>query len=64
MAQTKLQEVRQAAGLSQRQLSERSGISLRTIQHYEIGERDIRKAAVETVLALSEALGCDINKII
>lgn len=64
MAQTKLQEVRQMTGLSQSQLAERSGISVRTLQHYETGDRDLRKAAVETVLALAEALGCDINKII
>lgn len=64
MEKIKLQEARQAAGLSQRQLSAKAGVSLRTLQHYESGERDIRKAAVGTVLALAEALGCDINKII
>lgn len=64
MAQTKLQEVRQMTGLSQSQLAQKSGIPLRTLQHYETGERDLRKAAVETALALAEALGCDINKII
>lgn len=64
MAQTKLQEVRREAGLSQSQLAEKAGISVRTLQHYEIGDKDIRKAAVETVLKIAEALGCDINKII
>lgn len=64
MAQTRLQEARQAAGLSQRQLAEKAGISVRTLQHYEIGDKDIRKAAVVTVLALANALDCDINDII
>lgn len=64
MAQTKLKEVRQAAGLSQRQLAEKAGISVRTLQHWETGERDLKKAAVMTVLALAEALGCDINDIL
>ena len=64
MAQTRLQEARQAAGLSQRQLAEKAGLSLRTLQHYEIGDRDIRKAAIETGLALANALNCDINDII
>lgn len=64
MAQTKLQEVRKAVGLSQSQLAERAGIPLRTLQHYEIGDKNIRKAAVDTVLALAEALGCSINEII
>lgn len=61
---TRLQEQRKKAGLSQSQLAEKSGISLRTLQHYEIGDKNIRKAAVETVLALAEALGCDITEII
>lgn len=64
MARTNLQKKRQEAGLSQRQLAEKAGLSLRTLQHYEIGDKDIRKAAIETVLALAEALGCDINEII
>lgn len=64
MAQTKLQEVRQKAGLSQSQLAEKSGISIRTLQSWENGARDIRKAAVETVIAIAEALGCNINDII
>jgi len=64
MAQTKLQKVRLAAGLSQSQLAAKAGISLRTLQHYEIGDKDIRKAAVDKVLALAEALECDIKEII
>ena len=64
MERTNLQKKRQEAGLSQSQLAEKAGLSLRTLQHYEIGDRDIRKAAIETGLALAEALGCDINEII
>ena len=64
MEQTKLQKKRQEAKLSQSQLAKKSGISLRTLQHYEIGDKDIRKAAVEKVLALAEALGCEIKEII
>lgn len=64
MAQTNLQKARQAAGLSQSQLADKAGVSLRMLQFYEIGYRDIRKAAVVTVLALAEALGCSINDII
>ena len=64
MAQTKLQAARQAAGLSQSQLADKAGISVRTLQHYEIGDKDIRKAAVVTVIALAKALDCDITDII
>lgn len=58
MDQTKIQKVRQAAGLSQSQLAEKAGISVRTLQSWERGARDIRKASVETVLALAYALDC------
>lgn len=61
---TKLQQKRKEAGLSQSQLAAKSGVPLRTLQHYEIGDKDIRKAAVETVLALAEALECDLKEII
>ena len=64
MANTNLQKKRQEAGLSQSQLAEKAGLSYRTLQHYECGDRDIRKAAIETGLALAAALDCDINDII
>ena len=64
MAKTNLQKKRQEAGLSQSQLAEKARISVRTLQHYEVGYHDIRKAAVETVLAIAEALECDIKEII
>ena len=37
---TKLQTVRKASGMSQRELSEKSGISLRSIQQYEQKAKD------------------------
>lgn len=64
MAKTNLQKKRQEAKLSQSQLAKKAGISVRTLQHYEVGYHDIRKAAVETVLAIAEALECDIKEII
>lgn len=60
----KLQEKRKEAGLSQSQLANKAGVPVRTLQHWENGDRDLRKAAVETVLALAEALGCSLNDII
>lgn len=64
MEKTNLQKARLEAGMSQSQLAAKAGISLRTLQHYEIGDRNIRKAAIETGLRIANALGCDINKII
>ena len=53
----RLQEIRKARGLSQRQLAEASGVNVRVLQHYEQGFKDINKAAAETVKALADALG-------
>ena len=53
----KIQKIRKARGLSQRQLAEASGVNVRVLQHYEQGFKDINKAAAETVKALADALG-------
>lgn len=53
----KIQEIRKARGLSQRQLAEASGVNVRVLQHYEQGFKDINKAAAETVKALADTLG-------
>ena len=43
--QPRLKVLRQLAGLSQADLAERAKISLRTLQHYEQGSKDLRHAA-------------------
>lgn len=55
---TKLQIVRKSVGLSQKELSERSGVTLRMIQQYEQRAKDINKAAAVNLFALAQALGC------
>lgn len=55
---TKLQTVRKAIGLSQKELSEKSGVTLRMIQQYEQRAKDINKATASNLFALSQALGC------
>lgn len=58
---SRLQILRKNCGLSQRTLSEKSGVNLRTLQQYEIRAKDINKAAVETLLALATVIGCSIT---
>lgn len=60
----KIQEIRKARGLSQRQLAEASGVNVRVLQHYEQGFKDINKAAAETVKALADALGVRMEDIL
>lgn len=54
-----LKELRTAAGLTQAQLAEKSGVNIRMIQYYENGFKDLNKAAFDTGLKIAEALGCD-----
>lgn len=60
---TKLQKQRKKYGYSQRELAEKTGVNLRTLQQYELGTKDIRKASAGAVLALANALGCGIEDI-
>lgn len=61
---TRLRGMRKLVGISTKELADRSGISYRTILHYETRERDINKAKVETVIKLANALGCDVSDLI
>ena len=54
--ETKLKTVRKEKGLTQRGLAEATGISLRTLQHYEQGSKDLNMAAAITVYAIAQAL--------
>jgi transcriptional regulator with XRE-family HTH domain len=59
-----LQEKRKAAGLSQRQLADRVGMSVRTLQYYEQGALDFNKAAAETAYRLAVALECSVEDLL
>ena len=58
-----LKKLREEKGLSQSALAQASDVSLRMIQHYEQGAKDLSKASVTTVQALAIALDCSINKL-
>ena len=64
MYKSRLKWMREYKGLTQQELSDNSGVSLRSIQMFEQGNRDINKAQVITVLQLAEALECDVYDII
>lgn len=59
-----LKSFREAAGLTQAELSERSDVSVRMIQHYEQGVKDVNKAAADTVRKLAEALHVEIKDLL
>ena len=60
----KLKEKRMQRKLSQFQLAKESGVSLRMLQKYEQGDRDIKKAQAETVYKLAKALNCKMEELI
>lgn len=60
----KLQALRLAAGLSQSQLAEETGISVRMIQKYEQGAKDLNGAKLLTLLKLCLALKCRLSDIV
>jgi transcriptional regulator with XRE-family HTH domain len=56
-----LKRLREGAGLSQADLAERAGLSLRSIQNWEQGHRLPKAAAV---LALAGALKADVSALL
>lgn len=62
----KLKEMRQARGLSQSQLAEKTGLNVRTLQHYEQenSPKIFDHARLDTILKCAIALECEIGDII
>lgn len=54
----RLKSLRKGAGLSQRQLAERSGVGIRAIQQYEQGAKHIEMASGLSLYRLSRVLHC------
>ena len=60
----KLQSLRKNRGLSQRELAERSRVSLRSIQMYEQRQKDINKAQAGSLESIARILGCEIKDLL
>ena len=63
-APSPLQLMRKNRGMSQRELADASGVSLRMIQLYEQNQNDISKAQARMVAYLAHVLGCRIEDLI
>lgn len=61
---TNLKRIREASGLSQSGLANKSGVEIRNIRAYEQGSRDINKAQAITVYQLAQALGCTVEDLL
>jgi len=62
--ETNLKRIRTVYGVTQAELAERSGVSLRSIQMYEQRNKNINKASVETIYRLAKVLGCTMEDLI
>lgn len=61
---TRLQAQRKISGYSQRELAEKAGVSLRSIQQYEQRVKNINKASVSNLMMLSKTLGCQVEDLV
>lgn len=61
---TNLQYLRNLKRLTQKQLSERSGVNIRLIQDYEQGRKQINNAMAISVYRLAEALDCTVGDLL
>ena len=59
-----LKRLRKYAGLTQKELSRESGVSLRMVQLYEQGQNDLSKAQAKVVISLSRTLGCEASELL
>ncbi len=62
--ETNLKRIRTIYGCTQAELSQRSGVSLRSIQMYEQRNKNINKASADTIYRLSRVLGCTMEDLI
>jgi DNA-binding XRE family transcriptional regulator len=59
-----LKHYRQKAGITQKYLAEIVGISPRTLQDYEQGQKPLEGARAITVLNMARVLGCTVEDLI
>ncbi|MDD2973162.1 MAG: helix-turn-helix transcriptional regulator [Lachnospiraceae bacterium] len=60
----KMQDRREKLHMSRKELSERTGISFRSLQDYEQGHKDLNNAKAVTIYKLSLALGCTMEELV
>lgn len=61
---TKLEWARRMAGMTQAELSAKSGVNIRQIQRVEIGEAEPGNLTAQNLLAIADALGVDIRELL
>ncbi len=62
--ETNLKRIRSSYGCTQKELAEKAGVTVRSIQMYEQRRKDINKASAETLFRISKVLGCTIEDLV
>lgn len=57
--ENKIKQLRTAAGMTQRELAEKTGVNIRQIQKYEVDQPEIGNVSLRITIALADALGID-----
>lgn len=61
---SRLKTIRESNNLTRKELSDVSGVSLRMIQYYEQGIKDINKTQAITLYKLAQVLNCNIEDLL
>lgn len=61
---TKIKEIRKNKGISQKELAERAGISLKALQAYEQNFRPLERASAIDVYQIAKALDTTIEELL
>ena len=64
LEKSRLKRLRCYCGYTQKQLSEKSGVSLRMVQLYEQGQNDLFHAQAGVVMELAKALNCTVEELL
>ena len=59
-----LKTIRENRHLTRLQLSNLSGVNIRTIEAYEQGNKDLNNAKIKTLLKICQALECELEDIL
>ena len=63
-SETNLKRIRTMYGLTQAELAEQSGVSLRSIQMYKQRNKNINKANADTLYCFAKTLSCTMEDLI
>ena len=62
--ETKLKRRRISAGYTQSELSEASGVNIKSLTNYEQDPKKLNSASVSSIIKLADCLGCHVEDLV